>query len=220
MSDIQRSAPAVSHKDIGLITYPDSDIPESPRNILPHLVNVSMDIPYPDVLAVINQVLDRAPVLQLLVLDIWMDRREVYTSKQDSFAINYKHLTQLNSISFKIHSRTSISVINLLLKYDAPPSLNKLSITISHSAYNPIAKSVMEQLESIDINVLDNHLAHPSFYSVRDIDIVLVVDLSEEYYSEYRTPSHLAQWCSYIKSQLPLSLEKNPGLDVCVTWKD
>ncbi|PPQ94862.1 hypothetical protein CVT25_007234 [Psilocybe cyanescens] len=208
----------VSYKGIGLITHLDSDIPESPRNILPHLVNLSVQVRHPGNLEIMNQVLDRAPALQSLIVDIWMDSRD-YISKQDSFSINYKHLAQLNSISFKIYEKKSSSAINLLLKYDAPPSLSNLSITIVHWARNPITYPATEHLESTDINVLDNHLARSSFYSVKHIDIVLV-DISEENYKEYRTPSHLAPWCSYIKSQLPLSLEKNPGLDVCVRWKD
>lgn len=135
------------------------------------------------------------------------------------YAIKYTNLVHLESISLKIKNVKPSNLASILSKHGVPSSLMRISITVSNWTFKLERETIIQDLSSININSLDRHLTHPAFDGVMSIDIISELACGISDYDEYINMEDTVHYCHYIRTQVPLLVEKKPGLEVSVTYK-
>ncbi|PPQ86003.1 hypothetical protein CVT25_001525 [Psilocybe cyanescens] len=113
---------------------------------------------------------------------------------------------------------TPLSLIVDLLRHDISNGITELEIKLPLGTYNSL-EDIERGLKDHNIKLLDSHLVHPAFDSIRRVIIGVEAEMTKSG-SNCQPPRLIEKWRSYVESQLPLLLEKKPDTEVYVRWKE
>ncbi|PPQ81294.1 hypothetical protein CVT25_015073, partial [Psilocybe cyanescens] len=213
---------SVSATELGQIALPHPQIkitlPLTQDPLLPSLTKLHVTIMYISMFERLNELLNNTPHLQSLALTLYTNSKYFPFHQNYSPSINYNHLKHLNRISFVNGMTSSLSLVVDLIRYDISTVITELEIQLQLRRYD-ILGDVIGSLKSHNINILDSHLVHPAFDTIRLVVIGVEAEMTESG-SSWKLPSFFEECRSYVKSQLPLLLEKKPDTQVYVRWKE
>ncbi|PPQ84207.1 hypothetical protein CVT25_002152 [Psilocybe cyanescens] len=108
--------------------------------------------------------------------------------------------------------KTPLSLMVDLLRHEISTGITELEIKFPLWTYNSL-EDVERGLKDHNIKLLDSHLIHPAFDSIRRVIFGVEVEMAKSG-SSFQPPSLIEKWRSYVESQLPLLLEKKPDTEV------
>ncbi|PPQ86000.1 hypothetical protein CVT25_001522 [Psilocybe cyanescens] len=200
---------SVSPTELGQIALPHLHIKiplqSAHGHSFPFLTMLHMVVVHISMFDRLDILLNYTPHLQSLALTLHINRYH-YTRHEGIRLINYNHLRHLNRLTFVNEMNSPVSLIVDLVRHDISTSITELEIQLPFRCYY-LLEDVIRHLKDHNINILDSHLVHPAFDSIRRIVIGVELEMTESG-SSCKTPRFLEECRSYVESQLPLLLEK------------